>query len=136
VGIRDHLNEGFRYIGMTVVSAMLSLGIPFVLREYFLVSPKVAVAIGLAVVFFVNFATVKFYVFRRNGRVAQELPRYAIVSLAFRLGEYALFLLLNAVFGLQYMIALTIVLLLSLCLKFITLKLLVSGYDGAPQPGA
>lgn len=134
--MRNSLNEGVRYIGMTAVSGVLSLGIPFVLRECFHIDPKIAVAVGLAVAFFVNFATVKFYVFRHKGRIVDELPRYAVASLAFRLGEYVFFLLLDAVVGLHYMIALTIVLLISFCLKFLTLKLIVFTHDRASGLGA
>lgn len=57
--VTDHLNEGLRFVAMTGISAVFSLGIPFVIHEGFSV---ISVAVGLATAFLVNFATVKLYV--------------------------------------------------------------------------
>ena len=43
-----HLFEGFRYLVMSCLSSILSLGIPFLLHEVFAVRPDIAVACGLA----------------------------------------------------------------------------------------
>ena len=110
---------------MSGMSALLSLGIPFVLHEGFAVRPDIAVAMGLATAFVVNFVMAKLFVFKRKGSTKTQLGRYTLVSFIFRSGEYLSFLLLHGVFGVQYMIANTSVLFLSFCLKFFVYKIFV-----------
>ena len=123
--LADRLFEGVRYLLMSGISALLSLGIPFVLHEGFAVRPDIAVAFGLATAFVVNFVTAKLFVFRKKGSVKTQLGHYTLVSLAFRSGEYLSFLVLHSVFGVQYMIATASVLFLSFCLKFFVYKMFV-----------
>jgi putative flippase GtrA len=123
--VPEHFLEGLRYLVMSGVSASLSLGIPFVLHEGFAVRPDIAVAIGLTTAFVVNFFAAKQFVFRKRGSVKAQLGRYTLVSFLFRSGEYLCFLLLHSVFGIQYMVANTSVLLLSFCLKFFVYKIFV-----------
>lgn len=130
--LTDHLNEGLRYVAMTGVSAVLSLGIPFILHEGFSVSPNIAVAAGLATVFLVNFATLKLYVFKRKGSVAGHAGRYAFVSILFRVSEYLAFLLLHGLFEVQYMWALTAILVVSISMKFLAYKLYVFTHRQKP----
>jgi putative flippase GtrA len=110
---------------MSGMSALLSLGVPFVLHEGFAVRPDIAVAIGLASAFVMNFIVAKLFVFRKKGPVKREVARFTLVSLAFRSSEYLAFLLLHAVFGIQYMIANATVLFISFCVKFFVYKLFV-----------
>jgi putative flippase GtrA len=129
-----HVLEGFRYLVMSGMSAVLSLGIPFALHEGFAVRPNVAVAIGLATAFVVNFITAKLFVFRRKGSVKTQLPRYTLISLAFRTGEYLSFFMLHTLFGVQYMIANASVLFLSFCVKFFVYKIFVFTHrESQPQ---
>ena len=121
----EHLNQGLRYLVMSGMSAVLSLGVPFALHEGFTVRPDIAVAIGLGTAFVVNFVTAKLFVFKRRGPIKAQLGRYTFVSFMFRSGEYLSFLLLHSVFGVQYMIANASVLLLSFCLKFFVYKIFV-----------
>lgn len=130
-----HVNEGLRYLAMTGVSAAITLGLPFVLHEGFAVRPDIAVAIGLGTAFLVNFATGKFYVFRRKGSTKAQLGRFTLVSLLFRLSEYFLFLVLHNGFGVQYMIANTAVLFVSFCLKFFVYKIFVFTNGGSIDRG-
>jgi putative flippase GtrA len=123
--VRHHLREGMRYGVMTCMSAVLSLGIPFALHDGAGIPASLAVAIGLGTAFIVNFASGKLYVFCKVGALAAQFWRYSFVSLAFRISEYLAFLLLNLVIGLQYMIALISVLLISVTLKFLAYKLFV-----------
>ena len=122
------MGEIFRYMVMTCTSAVISLGIPFVLHEGAAVRPSIAVAVGLLTTFFVNFAVAKRYVFRRLGALKTQMLRFAFVSLNFRVGEYIFFLLLNFAFGIDYMIALITVLVASLIAKFFIYKLFVFGH--------
>lgn len=120
-----HFFEGFRYLIMSGMSALLSLGVPLVLHEGFAIRPDIAVAIGLASAFIMNFIVAKLFVFRRKGPVKREVARFTLVSLAFRSSEYLAFLLLHAVFEIQYMIANATVLFISFCVKFFVYKLFV-----------
>ena len=120
-----HFLEGFRYLVMSGMSAVLSLGIPFLMHEGFAVRPDIAVACGLAAAFVMNFFTARLFVFRKKGSVKQQLGRFALVSFAFRSGEYLAFLFLHSLLGVQYMIANASVLFLSFCLKFFVYKIFV-----------
>lgn len=120
-----HVLEGFRYLVMSGMSAVLSLGLPFLLHEGFAVRPDIAVACGLASAFVMNFFVARFFVFRKKGPVKRQLGRFAFVSFAFRSGEYLAFLFLHSVLGIQYMIANASVLFLSFCLKFFVYKIFV-----------
>jgi putative flippase GtrA len=132
------VDEGLRYLVMTAISAVLSLGIPFVLHEGFAVSPNIAVAIGLTAAFVANFATAKLYVFRKNGSIASQFGRYSLVSILFRGAEYVAFLLVHDLLGMQYMVALIVVLFTSFLLKFVAYKLFVFTHRQQPfvAPGA
>jgi putative flippase GtrA len=132
------VNEGLRYMVMTAMSAVLSLGVPFVLYEGFSVPPNIAVAVGLAAAFLANFATAKLYVFRKNGSIASQFGRYAFVSVLFRGAEYVAFLLVHDLLGIQYMAALIGVLFTSFLLKFMAYKLFVFTHHQEPfvAPGA
>ena len=120
-----HLFEGFRYLVMSGLSSILSLGIPFLLHEVFGVRPDIAVACGLTAAFIMNSFTARLFVFRKKGSVKQQLGRFALVSFAFRSAEYLAFLVLHSALGVQYMIANASVLFLSFCLKFFVYKIFV-----------
>ena len=118
----QHVNEGLRYLIMTGVSAVISLGFPFLLHEVLGVRPDIAVAIGLSTAFLVNFITAKLFVFKRRGYLKTQFGRFALVSLSFRLCEYLAFLVLHALLGVEYMVANTSVLLVSFLTKFSVYK--------------
>ena len=120
-----HLYQGLRYLLMSGISALLSLGIPFALHEGFAVRPDIAVAMGLGTAFVVNFVTAKLFVFQRKGSVKTQFSRYTVASFLFRSSEYLAFLLLHSIFGVQYMMANAAVLFVSFCLKFFVYKIFV-----------
>ena len=98
----------------------------FVLHEGFAVRPDIAVACGLAAAFVMNFFVARVVcVSGRRDRSNNSSARFALVSFAFRLPEYLVFLFLHNVFGIQYMIANASVLFLSFCLKFFVYKIFV-----------
>jgi putative flippase GtrA len=123
--LTEHLHHGLRYLLMSGMSALLSLGVPFALHEGFTVRPDIAVALGLGAAFVVNFIMAKLFVFQRGGSTKTQLGRYTAVSFIFRSGEYLSFLLLNGLFAIHYMVANTSVLFLSFCLKFFVYKMFV-----------
>ncbi len=122
---KTHVLEGVRYLMMSGLSALLSLGVPFLLHEGFGIRPEIAVACGLAAAFVMNFFTARLFVFKKKGPVSLQLWRFAFVSFAFRSAEYLAFLLLHNALGIQYMIANASVLFLSFCLKFFVYKIFV-----------
>lgn len=121
------LAEFLRYVAATGLSAAITLGIPILLHEQFRVEERLAVGIALAIAFVVNFITTRLFVFRSSGNARSELKRFVGVSLAFRLGEYGLFLLLFSL-GIVYYLAQLIVLIISFVLKFLTYKRFVYGH--------
>jgi putative flippase GtrA len=132
---RERVAELARYVLATLVSAAITLGVPVVLHEAMGVDERVAVAVALAIAFVVNFISTRVYVFKSVGNARAELHRFIAVSLAFRLGEYGLFLLLFSL-GIVYYLAQFAVLILSFVLKFLTYRGFVYGRrsqtDAAP----
>ena len=110
--------QAVRYLLMTGLSALVTLGIPALLHEVFDVGEELSVAISLVIAFCVNFLTTRLYVFTSDGRVGPQLVRFALVSAGFRLGEYIAFLILHTWLGLMYLVALALVLIVSIVLKF------------------
>jgi putative flippase GtrA len=127
---RDRFRELLRFAVATLISASLTLGLPIVLHEGLAVEQRRAVAIALVIAFIVNFLTTRYFVFRSGGKARDELWRFLGVSLAFRLAEYGLFLLLFSL-GLAYYIAQFIVLALSFVLKFIVQRRFVYRQPGS-----
>ena len=114
-----------RYGGLSVVSACISLGLPFVLHQWLGVDPRLAVAIGLICAFTTNFFGLSAVVFGHTGGIASALARFLGVALVFRGLEYLGFLLLFDIAHLPYMVALLIPLVISFCLKFVTYRVFV-----------
>jgi putative flippase GtrA len=126
---RDRLQELLRFGVATLISASLTLGLPIVLHEGLAVEERRAVAIAVVIAFVVNFLTTRYYVFKSSGKAGDELWRFLGTSLAFRLAEYGLFLLLFSL-GLVYYLAQFIVLALSFVMKFIVQRRFVYRQPG------
>jgi putative flippase GtrA len=129
---RARIAELVRYALAGVVSAAITLGVPVALHEGLGIDPRIAVAISLVMAFVVNFITNRRFVFKSQGNARGELQRFAIVSAAFRLGEYGLFLLLFAL-GMAYYIAQPVVLGLTVMLKFLVYRGFVYGRGVPPE---
>ena len=112
----------YRYLLMTGLSAVVTVGLPALLHEVFGVGEERAVAVSLAVAFCVNFLTARFYIFRSGGHIGGQLVRFALVSAAFRIGEYLAFLVLHTWLGLMYLVALAAILFVSIVLKFFSYR--------------
>ena len=112
-----------RYGFMTALSAAVTLGLPAILRELFLVDEEIAVAIGLFCAFVLNFVTIRKYVFGSSGPVRKELSKFVLASGIFRILEYGMFLVLHSVAGVHYTVATATVLVLSLAVKFVSYRL-------------
>lgn len=118
------IEQAVRFVLASAFSACLSMGTPVFLHEVLGVAEKLAVAAGLLLVFCINFYTSRALVFRSAGRSDQQLMKFFISSVVFRIAEYGAFLGLNAA-GLEYYYALGIVLAISTVAKFFVLRNLV-----------
>lgn len=123
---RRSVSEAVRFGVATLLSASITMGVPIALHEGFGVDERTAVAVALAVAFVVNFLTTRLFVFKSEGNARRELGRFLGTSLAFRLAEYGLFLLLFGL-GIVYFVAQFIVLASSFVLKFLVTKHFVYG---------
>lgn len=119
-----------RFAISTGFSAVLSFGLPIVLHERLGVTEQVAVAIGFAVAYLGNIVLLRVFVFRSRGSWRKQLARYVPANGAFRLAEYAVFLLLFQRAGLDYRIAVLIVLGASACLKFFVYRWIFGDPEG------
>ena len=81
----------------------------------------------LAILIVFNFWLSRRFVFRATGNVRSQFSRFLSTTVLMRGVEYLLFLLLYRVFSLHYLLALTISLGLSTCIKFFVYRGLVFG---------
>jgi putative flippase GtrA len=109
-----------RFAVFTVISAALNFGLTIGLHEWLGLPEEAAYAIGLAVVFIVNFLGLRYYAFPgRGGRVGTQFAVYAVSSAAFRGAEYLAFLLLHTVLGVHYVVAMIVIQTASFVTKFL-----------------
>ena len=95
-----------RFVLLGAISFTTNLGITAGLHELAGVSPDVAFAVGLATVFVLNFAAMRWWVFPESGRgVARQLGGFAMMSVIFRSSEFLVFLLLRHVGDTYYLFA-------------------------------
>lgn len=107
-----------RFVVSTGFSAAMSFGLPILLHEWLGVAQRIAVAIGFATAYVGNIVLLRLFVFRSSGSWRTQLSRYVPANGLFRLAEYLVFLVLLEWAGLDYRMAMVIVLGTSACLKF------------------
>lgn len=122
-----------RFMVSTGFSAAMSFGLPILLHEWFGTAERVAVAIGFAVAYVGNIALLRLFVFQSRGSWRKQLARYIPANGAFRLAEYVAFLLLLERAGLDYRIAMLVVLGVSAGLKFFIYRWIFVERDGLGQ---
>ena len=112
--------RSFRWGVNTGLSFVVNLGLTIFLHESLGVTTSVAYAVALTTVFFMNFVLFHYYVFSQHEPkpLGQLFATYAASAIGFRLGEYAAFLLIHALVGLQYMLAIILVQGASFVLKY------------------
>jgi len=112
--------SSFRYLAFSGVSFCLNLGTTATLREVFGVAPEVAFAVALVVVFFVNFAAMRWWIFVGTVRpLGSQFVAFGLSSLMFRGLEYVGYLVLLRAFGLPYLMAAVATVGVSFVAKFI-----------------
>lgn len=118
-------NQIVRYLLMTGLSASITLGIPVLLHEVFSLEEEIAVATALIAAFFINFFTIRYYVFSATGGVKGQAARYVLTSIAFRVSEYFAFIVLHTFLNVYYTVALVIIMVTTLVIKFVVNRLYV-----------
>lgn len=100
-----------RFLAVSVVGFGLNLGITVVFHELLGAPEELAFAIALITVFSYNFVACRFFIFRATrSDPRRQLIKYALSSAAFRLAEYAAFVVVHTVLDVQYLIAAVVVL--------------------------
>jgi putative flippase GtrA len=95
-----------RFVLLGAISFTTNLCLTAGLHELAGVSPDVSFAVGLATVFVLNFAVMRWWVFPgSNLSMARQLAGFAMTSAAFRSSEFLVFLLLRHVGGTYYLYA-------------------------------
>jgi putative flippase GtrA len=95
-----------RYLAFSGLSFAVNLGITAGLHEGFDVDPEVSFAVALVVVFLMNFAGLRWWIFSGTDRpVASQFLGFGLSSLGFRGLEYCGYLLLYRLAGLDYLLA-------------------------------
>jgi len=110
-----------RYAVATVVSSIISFGLPVALHELAGIGERFAVAIGLICAFAFNFVSIRTFVFRSEDPWGRQFFIFLATSALFRIGEYSFFLLLLHL-TIRYEPALLITLLCSFVAKFTVQK--------------
>lgn len=116
--VRPVLGQLARFMVSTGFSAAMSFGLPVILHERAGVAERTAVAIGFAAAYIGNIVVLRLFVFQSRGSWRKQLARYVPANGGFRLAEYLAFLLLFERGGLDYRIAMLVVLGVSAGLKF------------------
>lgn len=122
-----------RFMVSTGFSAAMSFGMPIILHEWLGIGERIAVAIGFAAAYAGNVVLLRLFVFRSRGSWRKQLARYIPVNGGFRLAEYLAFLLLFERAGLDYRIAMLVVLGVSASLKFFVYRWIFADGDGLGQ---
>ena len=101
-------------------SFTLNLCVTTSLHEFFGVSPEISFAVGLVAAFLMNFASMRWWVFRGTRRsVARQLTGFGLSSLFFRGLEYAGYIVLFRFAGVPYLAAAVLVLGISTVVKYV-----------------
>jgi putative flippase GtrA len=109
-----------RYLLQSGLSFTANLGITAGLHELLGVSPELSFAVALVFVFVMNFAGMRWWVFRGTDRaIASQLMGFGLSSLAFRGLEYCGFLLLYRIAGTPYLLAAASTIGLSFVVKYV-----------------
>lgn len=109
----------FRFGSGAAVSFGGTLAVTYVATEWLHLREEVSFALAVVVMFFVNFAWLRYVVFPAGGKPWQvQMYGFFLASIGFRGAEYLAFLVLLNVLHLHYMLSVALVLGLSFLVKF------------------
>ncbi len=117
---RSKIRGSFVRFGLQAgLSMTVSMTLPYGLVEVLAWRPEYAVFVTFIVVFFMNYAMCRYFVFDATcAPVTGQLAAFALSTLGFRSLEYIAFLLLHSLIGFPYLPVLLVVFLGSFFLKF------------------
>ena len=116
---RARLMRLFRFGSGAAVSFGGTLAITFVATEWLHAREELSFAIAVVVMFFVNFAYLRYVVFTAGDKSWQsQMSGFFLASIGFRGAEYLAFLILLNVLDLHYLLSVAAVLGLSFLVKF------------------
>jgi len=109
-----------RFLLLGAASFTLNISVTSGLHELLGVSPEISFAVGLVAAFLMNFASMRWWVFRGTRRpILVQLTGFGLSSLCFRGLEYAGYLVLYRLAGLPYLAAAALVLGISTVVKYV-----------------
>jgi len=118
-------------------SFTLNIGLTFLLVSGAKLYEPIAYAITLTTVFFVNFASMRYYVYgdrKASAKLQRQLHRCLVVAIVSRLAEWVTFTIAVKVFGVNYLVAVIVVNIISSLAKFVLYEKWV--FANAPTPEA
>ncbi len=109
------------------LSFAINVGLTVLVTEVLGAPAELAFALALATVLFVNFMTCRHLVFKGAAErdTASQFSLFVASSLAFRGLEYAAFLIVHTVLGVQYLVAVVGILVVSMLMKFVFFRSVV-----------
>ena len=145
--MRVFLARATRFVGLGGVSFAVNVGLTVLLTERLRLAPEGALAISILVVFTMNFLACRYFVFDgRSQDFRRQLLLFAMASGGFRGAEYLAFVVCHRLLGIQYVVALVGILVVSTMVKFFVYQRVVftgpavdrpaaAGRPGGPPPG-
>ncbi len=130
--LRPLLAEILRFAGSGAVLLPTGLAVSAFLHEIVGLEQRLATAGAVGVMLILGFVLGRSFIFRSQGRIGRELPRFAVVSLTMRGAEYLVFLLLFGTLHIYYLLAMTIAVGISFTFKFVLYRTLVFAHRGDP----
>jgi putative flippase GtrA len=127
------LSEITRYLGAGAVSYGMGIALSALFHEIAGLRQEIAVALSLVIVMTTNFWIARMLIFRATGSAHGQFVRFALTSLIMRGIEYVSFMLLLHQLGINYLVSLTVAMVLSTCVKFFIYRTFVFGKS---PPGA
>ncbi len=129
-------SRAIRFMILSGVSFLGNLGITHALTQHAAWPAELAFAASLVIIFFVNFACCRWFVFQANEQpIAKQLASFLTATTCFRGLEYVAFLGLHSLLGIHYLIATATVLIVGFAAKFLFYNRFVFGRPNtATQP--
>lgn len=124
-------DRAIRFGILSAVSFLGNLGITHTLTDRVGAPAELAFAVSIVVIFFVNFACCRWFVFQASDQsITTQLAAFLSSSICFRGIEYVAFLCLHSVLQIHYLIATVMVLIVGFAAKF----LFYNRFVFAPKP--
>ncbi len=118
--MRQYLeHKAVRYCITGVANFGINIGLTYSLHEIAGFPEELAYGSALVTVFALNFFLARHYVFSaRDGCARTQFVRFLISALSVRFLEYLAFLFLHSLLGVHYLVAATMILVISFVAKF------------------